>query len=45
MCQNIKDDVGGNSIRDELLSKYNSMQAGEGLKTLTRYDAAFSASS
>ena len=45
MCQNIEDDVGGNSIREELLSKYNSMQAGEGLKTVTRYDSAFSASS
>ena len=48
----MEDDVGGNSIKDELLSKYDSMrssfivlQADEGRKTLTRYDSAFSASS
>ena len=44
MCQNIENDVGGNSVRDELLSKYDSMQVDEGRKTLTRYDSAFSAS-
>ena len=40
ICPNIEDDVSGNSIRDKLLSKYDSMrssfivvQADEGRKT------------
>ena len=51
ICPNFEGDFGGNSIRDNLLSIYDSMrssfievQANKGPKDFTRYDSAFCAS-